>query len=759
MMKDKIPNFKRLTQRNSWDKDDVKGIRDIAQRMVDSDATLNIVKAKFGEGKSTSTNSLMDMNDVLMMPAHEQVAEKMEGYKNIQSQLNSYKAKPLWMVGFLRYLGVTQQDDTFTQTQNTPSKSYRIKGKHSIEQVDLEKERKKSYVQNILETAEEYCPKTARHYHNDEPIVQWYSDQFNPTMLDRKPVFTANSMLPVLNQLKKHSSMETLFVDEGAEGEFNEWTLSKLEDEIMKVSKKQFALKQAMGKNFNHQPKEFDCIVDQMDFAMGLLSRSIMNLLVEVYTGFAGMEEGIEIGENADMVTARLSDLVQEETWNRFKRHWDKVNRKPPQGDSMRRKELKGNPSEAEVHKLIKVFELGEKLLKADGMKIWCYRDEDRNPTSIHIVKPLMYDIIEWTDQAFGKPVNPVYVLDASAGEFYWKHIYRRKYPEFVENSYQDRKAHHEFDAKVIARDKSLESIDVTDLETEYKQYGKGDSQSWTKENLDSDRFQNQIVPLINKMGEKKYDGKRKVAVASPKYSENRVNIPELFDEDYVIAKHFSVLEGSNEMRDVDHLFVIGSPRRNKRDLPKEVLKTYREEVEIDDWQDEIKTPYGYQTGYHNKYLDDLWRREVSFTVFEKYFRLRGQYRRSGTKVWRLGINVRDFIKDDKDTEEDLIDDIVDEIGIEATVESVSFCDHLLKYSGVKKNNGEIVYSKKERFINHLWFNADEGEWIPLDEVCDAVGITPQTFKRKSRWNKLPDRNIEYRAGGGKNKSAVRWVE
>lgn len=616
-------NFKRLSEKG-YQSSDIERIKEIAKDVELNSKDFNLLVNGYGDGKSTTIESMLDTGDIFSMGNYDQIVEKMRDCESDHEFLGISKKYQL-LVGQLKWLGFKWENDELVKDEDRVYQNRKPwvwnRQKEKIEKFDLEAERRKPYVHQIIDDIEEHGRKNALDYHKDKPIVEFYGLHLHPETRERTIGFTPIDMLDLVKNLNQTGD---LIVDEGIGGEPTELgDLGNYADTIQKVT----------GQQVNSRTSKPKCKIpnidnDNLETDIKDLWKKTREIYIDMYDALEKREADREKG---NYVYCELDKLVDRDEIIELGKLKGKV-RTENARDIPRVKEEKISCNDMD-----KICRINDLLRYADWLydsllsqaKIESYRDEHNSVKKVRAEYPKYYDMINYS----GK-VHDVYVLNASGD---------RDLPEL----YVERSDYFSPEVKIMGEEAGIETIDEDELVTKHFQFDYHNNSTMSKYNLASHKFKHVICKLIDYM-----DGDN--FVTSVKTNMDGEKVPEMFETE---STNFAKIEGSNKARNCDNLFVIGSNRLKDKKMWHEVKNRYQEVIEFtkDEWRelkdtetyyDEGVKQYGSQIGwkdpeevfdwfewegdYDFNPLQKIWTQRVDRNKFEKMNRKRYQDKEMG---------------------------------------------------------------------------------------------------------------------------------
>ncbi|QGA80877.1 hypothetical protein [Candidatus Nanohalobium constans] len=499
--------------------------------------------------------------------------------------------------------------------------------------------------------------------------------------------------MELLEQRAFLSSMDRVMMDEGIEEEFVERRFGELSEELTAIGVKNPQKRQVNMQDYSKRQVKFrdynpksGLEKEKIESLKAMARKILINIYVNSYevetvdvdsqeTDQKGLTDHIIFaGGEIETETPHTEFLVQ-----KFSNLWLNVAKKNFHGSTLIGKEKHKLMKEGKLEKL-KKLERMERVFNKIFISRHCRLTFSKTNSlidSMKLEKPLYYELWDIADKAD----QEIWVLDATTGKNYYQYM-KRQYRYEADNHDADIDEAYLGDGNnfsgVEFEDRTYESIDVEELEPEYEWYlwdwNVEDSRSTVTMNASKSKVMDEIVKEIKKEAEEK-----KVGVISYKHIRRR------FEGTQVIAQNFAQSEGTNKFKDVDHLYVIGSPP--KAGLLQDYIRQYRELPAFNPMENEEMrrvSPHGGLVDFRDvisvekkaENLDsllqklhsgkievdsgtewsDFFDRNIERPVFDAYFRMRHQFKVGG-KVTRMGFNAMNFLKDPNGTAGDWLCD------------------------------------------------------------------------------------------------------
>jgi hypothetical protein len=599
-------NFKKLSQKG-YQNSDINRIIEISDDIENNSKDFNLLVNGYGDGKSTTVESMLDVGDTFAMGNYDQVMEKMLDCKTDHQILGIQKKYQL-LVGQLKWLGykwvkengeskiVKDEDRVY---QNIDPWVY-DRDAEKLKKFDLERERRKPYVQSIIDDIEEYGRKNALDYHKDKPIVEAYGQHLHPETRKQTVCFTPIDMIDLVKELNQTGD---LIVDEGIGGEVTEvdnmiGILGNYADTIQKIT----------GRQVNSRTSKPKCDIpnidnDKLKIDIVDLWEKVREIYIDIYDE---LEEKELVRKEDNLVYCDIYDLIDRKKVQNMRVLLEQVRKENSKGvPRVKEEKIASNDMDkiVRINNLLKYADFISKSSLSPA-KIEAYRDKHNSVKRVCSSYPKYYDLIKYSDKAYN-----VYVLNASAD---------RDLPQL----YVERSDYFSPEIKILGEEAGIETIEESELVTKHFQFGYGRNETISKGNLRSQKFDNVIVPMIDWFKGDNF-------VTSVKNDYNGNSVPDKFDTESV---NYAKIEGSNKARDCDNLFVIGSNRMNKdniwisvKDRYQEIIefteKEWRKLVKVEENWDKGQKIYGSQIGWKDpeEVLDDFeWEGDYDFNPLQK---------------------------------------------------------------------------------------------------------------------------------------------
>jgi len=516
--------------------DDIEdNIKKYRKRIQNSDNNFIVLKDGFGAGKTTASMTCLSVGDAIVFDTHTQVKEKMRDYQRELSH-----GKCIQLASLQKYIG------QYNWKRNGAGEKQNVIIPPKIEsQMDKISRKKLSDFKNIIQrnVDKPYSPKFLAIKHDfDEEIhklADIYSNLYNEKTLKTKIVFTVKHLINVLD----HKG--NLYIDEKLQGSKNKTEMdvlkagSEIDDKYVEARK-------------TNTPKDLKSIMDK--------AGSFLKIFYKIYSQKSEwLEEYHQINEQIlreEMEEydefEELRDFDRNEFLNKF---YDAY---------LKRDDKEVYPELEVVNKIIfasRLFKYGGAVTLDGGVKA-------------RVTHEFCYD-------AFKKGIdNKVVMMDAEFKEEWFRTMFSRW--------------NHAEKGGVSLEDKGIEQVELNqdkkiDAEYHYVNIGeKGNStirmncysyydkaNKYVKKHLNL-RIVSQIIKHRNK-----YSDETHGVVTTKKGKDN------LFS-DYDNVLHFAEMEGSNKLKDVDYIWVIGTPR--VREMKRKVEEEFGEPL---DTVEEIAEKYG----------------------------------------------------------------------------------------------------------------------------------------------------------------------
>ena len=595
-----IKSFQELSKKGYQSKD-IQRISKIANTVLSNSKDNNLLVHKYGEGKSTAIESMLDPGDLFMMNGYDQLFEKLKDCKSDHEVLGLERKYQL-IVGRMKWLGLKKENGNIVRDQHRVYKNNRpwyFNKQPDIRQLgkfDLENERKKKYVNRIISDIEKHGIDAAWDFHKDKSIIKMYGKHLSNNTRSRVISFAPTDMLDVFTHLDPTGD---IIVDEGLGGDTRHiGSLGSYSKTIEKVT----------GKQVNSKTPRPNCKIPRLkkkkiEKPIKNLWRETRKLYIKLYNKLKKTESA---REKENMAYCDINEILTSKEIERLKDSKKKLINKKKKGVSLLKIEKKESNSVSKVKRINELIDHVDFIIdsaESEAM-LEVYRTPERDVKKIISEYPRWYDALECSTN-----VGDVYILNASADRdlVQW---YVRSYG--LQNSCLE----------IHGKDRGIGQINEYELITEHKQFDWGTNSTLSKQNLTSKKFRNVIIPFIDRL-----DGNNYVTSVLRDYEHKK--IPEMFETD---AWNFSSIEGSNKAKEADNLFVIGS-NRPKFDHIWEIVKSRYQEIinltknewndlrKIDTyWENGIKQN-GSQIGWKDpeEVFDDFeWKRDYDFNPLQK---------------------------------------------------------------------------------------------------------------------------------------------
>lgn len=772
---------------NHFSKNEAKTIREIG---CDLYHRKKISGAGPGKGKSIATHLLMQTGDFTYVPTHEQLNDKIKTISFCKSELLDYQPRIQPFMGINRFLGIDKDGKSIDTPVDEVYGVKKVKvgedditrpSKRSIKAV-----KKRSDMNQIQKTIKNYNTKTAKIFHEQEPIFELYRDMFklkdrtfNIAINDLYPVFSTSSAHSVRNNKSKPRMH---FFDEVSNKTFSSLELNTWSESMARATGYNI-------KSSNNQSNlPFNTIFPKINFSnsadanikktkanLARLFRRVQPLIDEMYELMEKRDANVITG-NKNQLSLNSQHFIHYKNIKKLKwlvaRPLASMNasakvftngkgKRPTTLNISRLDELlRSLNNKYHVMQIQRLINLAEDLVKflfSQG-KRWMTIKKSENGAVLEakVETPLEKIILEEYEKAekAGRQLNDFRVLKSTFDEDRFKYFLESHMSRDVRNSMP------KSELDVMHKDISMEKLEVGDL----RQFNWGEKPSITKKNIGSKKFREGIVPLINELGKE-----MKVGVISPKtYIDGEWNnrrVKDLFSSN-IIWKNFSTIQGTEEFREVDRLFVIGAPRTPHSTLIQEVKSKFDLPVSIStnidkiDWTEILNVENNSQRGYsdpaESEYgwtwltpshynldfnpLQKMWD-EIEKSILEAIWRVRYW---EGVVVYRLGIAPKlndKIIGDHCGDEDDLALDILDEL-CDNEIEKMEKIVNLT-------NTGNLPYQRwVGEKIKGDWKKAlmNQRDWISVSEVAERSGMNKRTIKNYAK----NDIFLRYKPGGGR---------
>lgn len=619
---------------------------------------------RFGEGKSTFGLSQLTIGDLFISPTQKQSKENKQHFEKIHPERDTFQ-----IYGWNYIIGMIDEDKEKHLTE-------RIKylwDEEAEERKELETLTKKEDTprQAILEYRERY---------DEEPeLLERYLKQFREETWRENVIFACPSRMELLEQRAFLSSMDRVMTDEGIEEEFVERTFGELSEELTAIGVKNPQKRQIDMEDYSNRQVEFEDYEpesslkqEKINSLQAMARKILINLYVNSYEvetikGKGLTDHTLFAGGEIETTTPHTEYLVE-----KFSNLWLNVAKKNFNGSTLLGREKHKLMNEGELDKL-KRLERMERVFDKIFLSRFCrleFKKTNGLIEEMKLEKPLYYELWDISEKAD----QELWVLDATTGKEYYSYL-KKKYRYEANNHDTDIDEEYLGDGNNFAgvefEDRSYEALDVDELEPEYEWYlwdwNVEDERATVTMNSAESKVMKEIIKEIKKEAEKK-----KVGIVSYKYVKRQ------FEDSPVIADNFAQSEGSNEFKDVDHLYIIGSPP--KAGLLEDYVRQYRELPAFNPMNNEEMrrvSPYGGLAGFrdvisvekkaenvdsvlqqlHSGKMEvdsgtmwsDFYNRNIERPVFDRYFRKRYQFEVGG-KVTRMGFNAMRFLNEPNGT-------------------------------------------------------------------------------------------------------------
>lgn len=673
------------------------------------DANLYFFRHHFDLGKSTFGQSQLTEGDLFLSETQKQSKENQEDFHKLFPQKDSLR-----ILGWHYLLGKVEPE----KQKLVPNRISKLWDKEKQEVKRLRKL-----------TEQEATPRQARlkyqeKYDNSPQILEEWSNQFDEEVLNSNVIFACSKRIEMLQQRVFGKAMGKVMIDEGIETGKIDKEFGKLADSLSQIgvskphrprkggeylpllkpqqdSEKirdiQEARKQFVG--FDPYKPESDRLSEKdFDHLQALARKVLIHLYQEASEQDTMFYRGIT--DYPIATGGETQDVYPKKLMTEFVKIWKNIAKVGGQHSKLRTEKHKLMEEEKldKLKKLERMEKVFDNLFASRNCRLRFKRNEDGEIESLKMEKPLMYYLWDFIDQTHTE--TDVWILDATTDKEYYDILFSKyrfyslfekgnQIPEWDINPAYIGEGNSYGEIEVP--DMSYGSLEVEELQPDYEWYlwdwnVKGEKD--TKEVVSMNSLRIGQTSRLNKIGKVLKEAidrqaeKKDVGVVTYKFLADKFEKAE--------ARNFSTARGTNALKDVDILYVIGKPMPHPVGMLENYLQQYRELPDyhpldeghpVEDNNRMLKiSEKGGMVGFRDRqevienhiseivdtetFWENYWKRMIEYPVFDSYFRLRGQLPNlkadtSDCKIIRLGYNARGFLNEPDGTVGDLLGDIV----------------------------------------------------------------------------------------------------
>ena len=802
---------------------DIEGELRLARRKENAD--LYLFRHKFGEGKTTYGLCCLEEGDVFLSQTQSQNKENWKHFNKLRPNTSTIRIFGWdFLIGYKldkEEKKLLPQKIRGTEPEEAYRQGWAKKGLWHQERKAVETLRKLTEKKDTrAEARREYKLR----YGNKPRILDKWKEQFSKKTWKKNVIFACNVRIREIRHRAYLKSTNKIMVDEGVEQEFIKEKLCKIKrlQEILccnnihlptvdtgstekqkkreELSKKYLNLLKPNKNDIEICRDIREAIKSYVDYSypdLQIIEKSEIEKLLSLTRKIMLHIYSNTVRKNSkkESYALGLTDYVRFEggktennsvkLLDEFEKIWkniakEKQSWKDFYGTAFRqeyRKQIQRDDVDIDtklevIKELQQIQNLCKKIWEARNCKLYYERNNNtQDIEELLLKKPLMYelwDIVNKSNHA------EIWILDATSGKEYLNRTLREQYGYYRYNNYDylprpqknsvylgEGEKYDLKDEKIVLEDRSYSSIQLEDLETDYKRYKieynkekDKDSVSrsvlWNKSSETPTRLGEELIQMLKRENDKKNIG---VITYKP--------FAEYLLERNISATWYGQAEGTNNFKNVEDLYVIGSPRTRNQDQYKNYLHQYRQIpeylpqklssmrvtnksgslVEYIDRVDELelveKGLIEPESGLGHKntftYWKDYWQRNIENPVFDAYFRKRNQYKNIGT-VTRIGIDVKNFIGEAEGTASELLNEKMTDRELVENWEKVSAPKVYKDRKVVVKEGNSYRLEKSFR----KWKEVGYDENLTNRENAKRLGISERNLRRwKKRWRSI----------------------